>query len=257
MSDSPVAIVTGGAQGIGAAVCIELLKNGYRVCIADIQESKAEEFAKEQQQIYGKENVIAVGCDVSKKSDYTDLFEKTIENFKRVDLLVNNAGIVEEQSPRKCLEINLLGPTIGCHAALKYMGKSKGGNGGVVINTSSAAGLVPAAGAPAYAASKHGIIGLTRSFGHSSHYDKDGIIFAAVCPALVDTEIVKKGRKNRLNMERESTSRIKFVSIESVAKAYLKVLEDKINGSILLVVPNGYHYQNLDEKLMTLISGDE
>ncbi|GBO04351.1 hypothetical protein AVEN_264968-1 [Araneus ventricosus] len=71
MSDSPVAIVTGGAQGIGAAICVELLRKGYRVCIADIQESKAAEFAKEQQPVYGEENVTVIRCDVSNKSDYT------------------------------------------------------------------------------------------------------------------------------------------------------------------------------------------
>ncbi|CAL1292584.1 unnamed protein product [Larinioides sclopetarius] len=71
MSDSPVAIVTGGAQGIGAAICIELLKKGYRVCVADIQELKAEEFARDQQKMYGEGNVTAIRCDVSKESDYS------------------------------------------------------------------------------------------------------------------------------------------------------------------------------------------
>ncbi|KAF8781891.1 15-hydroxyprostaglandin dehydrogenase [NAD(+)] like protein [Argiope bruennichi] len=255
MSGSPVAIVTGGAQGIGAAICAELLKNGYRVCIADIQESKAEEFAEAQQQIYGKENVIAIGCDVSKESDYTNVFEKMLEKFKRIDVLVNNAGIVDEESPRKCLEVNLLGPLIGCHTALKYMGKSNGGNGGVVINTASLAGFVPATTVPAYTASKHGIIGLTRSFGLPLHFDKDGIVFAALCPSLVNTTIIKPMIKN-INSTKESDMPFKFVSIELVAKGVLKILEDKINGSTLIVIPSGYHYLILDERLKKLILDD-
>ncbi|GBN15159.1 15-hydroxyprostaglandin dehydrogenase [NAD(+)], partial [Araneus ventricosus] len=139
MPVSPVAIVTGGAQGIGAAVCIELLKNGYRVCVADIEDLKAEEFVREQEKSFGKGNVIAIHCDVSKESDYSKLFEETLKYFKRVDVLINNAGVLLEHDPRKSLEVNLLGPLFGCHAALKYMGKSKGGNGGVVINTASLA----------------------------------------------------------------------------------------------------------------------
>ncbi|GBN15174.1 hypothetical protein AVEN_73627-1 [Araneus ventricosus] len=111
-----------------------------KVCVADIQELKAEEFAREQQKIFGKGDVIAIHCDVSKESDYSKLFEQTLKYFKRVDVLVNNAGVLLEHDPRKCLEVNLLGPLFGCHAALKYMGKSKGGNGGVVINTASLAG---------------------------------------------------------------------------------------------------------------------
>ncbi|GBN15142.1 hypothetical protein AVEN_138873-1 [Araneus ventricosus] len=111
-----------------------------KVCVADIQELKAEEFAREQQNIFGKGDVLAIHCDVSKESDYSKLFEQTLKYFKRVDVLVNNAGVLLEHDPRKCLEVNLLGPLFGCHAALKYMGKSKGGNGGVVINTASLAG---------------------------------------------------------------------------------------------------------------------
>ncbi|CAL1292582.1 unnamed protein product [Larinioides sclopetarius] len=165
MSDSPVAIVTGGAQGIGAAICIELLKKGYRVCVADIQELKAEEFARDQQKMYGEGNVTAIRCDVSKESDYSNLFEKTLGKFKRIDVLVNNAGTILESDPRKCLEVNLLGPLTGCHMALKYMGKSKGGVGGSVINTASVLAFLPCPEMPAYVASKHGIVALTRSFG--------------------------------------------------------------------------------------------
>ncbi|CAL1292587.1 unnamed protein product [Larinioides sclopetarius] len=256
MSDSFVAIVTGGAQGIGAAICKELLKKGYRICVADIQESKAEEFAKEQQRIYCEENVKAVRCDVTKESDYAKLFEQTLEHFKRVDVLVNNAGILLESDPRKTVEVNLVGPLFGCHAALKYMGKSNGGNGGVVINTASVAGVVPVPVIPAYSASKHGVIGLTRSFGLPYHYDKDGILFAALCPYYVDTDMMKSKNKT-LIPELDSSGRPDKMSVEYTAKGVLKLLEDKINGSTLLIVPDGYHYYELDKKLKVLIPADD
>ncbi|XP_055932299.1 15-hydroxyprostaglandin dehydrogenase [NAD(+)]-like [Argiope bruennichi] len=256
MSDSPVAIVTGGAQGIGAAICKELLKKGYRICIADIQKSKAEEFAREQQKIYGEGNVIVIQCDLTKESDYANVFEGTLKHFKRVDVLVNNAGVLMEPDPRTCVEVNLLGPLLGCHAALKYMGKSKGGNGGAVINTASVAGVVPVPLIPAYAATKHGVVGLTRSFGLPYHYDKDGIFFAALCPYYVDTDMMKSVNRT-LEPTLDSSNRPDKMSVEYTAKGVLKLLEDKINGSTLLVVPDGYHYYELDEKLKTLIPAEE
>ncbi|XP_055932304.1 15-hydroxyprostaglandin dehydrogenase [NAD(+)]-like [Argiope bruennichi] len=252
MADSPVAVVTGGAQGIGAAICIELLKNGYRVCVADIQEEKAKEFAKYQQSIYGEENVIAVSCDVSKESEYTKLFEETLKHFKKVDVLVNNAGILLEQQPRKCIEVNLLGPLVGCHTALKYIGKSNGGNGGVVINTASLAGFVPIAETPAYVASKHGVVGLTRSFGMPFHYNKDEITFAAICPHFVDTDILKSTNKT-LDPTFDFSKHPDKISPEFVAKGVLKILEDKINGSTLHIGADGYHYEELEERFKILI----
>ncbi|CAL1292580.1 unnamed protein product [Larinioides sclopetarius] len=250
MPDTLVAIVTGGSQGIGAAICIELLKNGYRVCIADIQELKAIEFTNEQKSVYGEENITTICCDVSKESDYISLFEKTLKKFKRVDVLINNAGIILEENPRKCLEVNLLGTLIGCHTALKYMGKSKGGNGGTVINMSSSAG----SHLPAYTASKNGIIGLTRSFGHPHHYDKDGIIFAALCPFAVDTDLLKSAIKNVDPTSVPMDIFTDVMSPEFTAKGVMKILEDKINGSTLAVLPDAYHYVKIADKLQNLFS---
>ncbi|GFU02239.1 3-beta-hydroxycholanate 3-dehydrogenase [Nephila pilipes] len=141
MSESPVAIVTGGAQGLGAAICIELLKTGYKVCIADVQEVKAKEFLKEQQPVYGKENIITSFCDVTKESDFKEVFDLTLKTFHRVDVLVNNAGILNEHEPQKVTDVNLVGTIYGCRMAFKYMGRSNGGNGGFVINTASLAGI--------------------------------------------------------------------------------------------------------------------
>ncbi|GFY66815.1 15-hydroxyprostaglandin dehydrogenase [Trichonephila inaurata madagascariensis] len=124
MSNVPVAIVTGGAQGLGAAICIELLKQGYKVCVADIQEYKGKHFVHQQEEEFGSENVIFSACDVTKESDYISTFELTLKTFHRVDVLINNAGILLEQDPHTLLSVNLLGPIIGCQTAFKYMGKS-------------------------------------------------------------------------------------------------------------------------------------
>ncbi|CAL1292590.1 unnamed protein product [Larinioides sclopetarius] len=254
MSDSPVAIVTGGAQGLGAAICIELLKTGYRVCAADIQGEKAEEFAKQQQLVYGKENIIASPCDVSKESDYIRVFEETIKTFKRVDVLINNAGILLESYPSKTINVNLMGPIYGCYTAFKYMGKSNGGNGGVVINTSSLAGFLPAAENPVYTASKHGIIGLTRSLGLPLHFDKDGIIFACVAPHMIDTDILKSVNKTLVSdYDISKVHSHILMRPEFVAKGFMKILEDKINGSVLTVIPGEYQYIGAQKEVTELL----
>ncbi|CAL1292588.1 unnamed protein product [Larinioides sclopetarius] len=170
----------------------------------------------------------------------------------RVDVLVNNAGILLEHDPRKCIEVNLLGPLFGCHAALKYMGKSNGGNGGLVINTASLSGFVPAAVMPAYTASKHGVVGLTRSFGLPFHYHKDAIIFAALCPFFVETNILKSANQT-LDPTLDFSKRDDLMSPEFVARGILKILEDKINGSTLAVYPDEYRYEELEEKFKILI----
>ncbi|GFT73840.1 15-hydroxyprostaglandin dehydrogenase [Nephila pilipes] len=247
MSESPVAIVTGGAQGIGAAISIELLKKNYKICVADVQLSKAEAFVNEQRLVYGKENIIACFCDVTKEADYKQVFDLTLRTFHKIDVLVNNAGIIREQEPQTVVEVNLMGPIFGCLTALKYMGKSKGGRGGIVINTASIAGFVPIADVPVYVASKHGVVGLTRSYGTQYHFDKDGIIFAALCPSFTRTELVLESRNNTVRCDNDFSKRSDLMSTEHVAKGVIKLLEDKINGSALAVTPEGYDYVEVQE----------
>ncbi|GIY47626.1 15-hydroxyprostaglandin dehydrogenase [Caerostris darwini] len=121
----------------------------------------------------------------------SETFELTLKTFQRVDVLVNNAGIGGEQNPRRVLDVNLMGPMIGCQLALKYMGKSNGGQGGMVINIASTSGFVPCSAMPAYVSSKHGVVGLTRCYGLPYHLDKDGVTFAALCPYFIDTPLLK------------------------------------------------------------------
>ncbi|GFY66817.1 15-hydroxyprostaglandin dehydrogenase [Trichonephila inaurata madagascariensis] len=228
MSNAPVAIVTGGAQGLGAAICIELLKTGYKVCVADVQEEKAKEFVKEQEPVY-------------------EVFDLTLEKFHRVDLLVNNAGILNEYEPQKVMDINLVGTIYGCRVALKYMGKSSGGSGGFVINTASIAGILPASALPVYVASKHGVVGLTRSYGLPYHFERDGVTFAALCPSFINTDLLKT--PVTLKEGQDFSKRTDLMSPEYVAKGVSKLLEDKINGSTLVVSLDGYHYIDIPEEL--------
>ncbi|GBN15146.1 hypothetical protein AVEN_35351-1 [Araneus ventricosus] len=105
---------------------------------------------------------------------------------------------------------------------------------------------------PAYVASKHGVVGLTRSFGLPFHYNKDEIIFAALCPFFVETDILKSANQT-LDPTLDFSKRTDLMSPGFVAKGVLKILEDKINGSTLLVISNEYRYEELEEKFKILI----
>ncbi|GBN08786.1 hypothetical protein AVEN_128556-1 [Araneus ventricosus] len=113
-------------------------------------------------------------------------------------------------------------------------------------------GFLPVAIMPAYVASKHGLVGLTRSFGLPFHYDKDEIIFAALCPYFVDTDSLKAANQS-LDPTLDFSKRTDLMSPEFAAKGVLKILQDKINGSTLLVISNEYRYEELEEKFKILM----
>ncbi|KAG8193785.1 hypothetical protein JTE90_005078 [Oedothorax gibbosus] len=240
------AIVTGGAQGIGAAVCVALLKKGYKVCVADIHETKGLEFVKEQQKIFGEGNAIFSVCDVRKESDLTKTFDIAVSAFQAVDLLVNNAGFFNEKCPKDMLDVNVMGSIIGCQLALKYMGKSNGGKGGMVVNMSSILGLIPYWKIPVYATSKHALVGLTRCYGLPEHEQRDGVIFAALCPGMTNTCSLNSGGE-------DYSQRPELMSADFVAKGMMKLLEDRINGSTLVVTKAlGYRYMECKKEIDNL-----
>ncbi|XP_035230523.1 15-hydroxyprostaglandin dehydrogenase [NAD(+)]-like [Stegodyphus dumicola] len=249
MTDLSVAIITGGAQGLGAAIANALLKNGYKVCIADINEQTGQKLVAELAKCFGQEKIFFAVCDVTKESDYKKLFYLTLEKFKRIDVLINNAGIIAEKNPRKVLDVNVMGPIIGCQTALEYMGKSKGGKGGIVINTASLAGFLPLPSIPVYVASKHAVVGLTRSYGLTYHLKRDGVIFMALCPSYINTDLLHVFNHESLIEGTDVTNRPDTMSPDYVAQGVLKLLKDKINGSTLVVTNEGYNYVGFPEEL--------
>ncbi|XP_054716615.1 15-hydroxyprostaglandin dehydrogenase [NAD(+)]-like [Uloborus diversus] len=249
MTDNSVAIVTGAAQGLGAAITRALLRQGYKVCVTDVQETKGKSFVQELQKEFGPGAVIFSLCDVTKEEDLKRTFDLTVGTFKTVNLLVNNAGIVWEQNPRKTIDVNLMGPIFGCQLALKYMGKTNGGKGGVVINIASTGGFLPAAALPCYHASKHAIIGLTRSYGLPYHLERDGVLFGAVCPHFIDTDILRNPKTLVEGLD-VVTNNQSMMSPDYVAQGVLKILEDRISGGTLVVSKEkGYQYIGTQKEL--------
>ncbi|MDP7743514.1 MAG: SDR family NAD(P)-dependent oxidoreductase, partial [Lentisphaeria bacterium] len=163
-----VAIVTGAAKGIGRGVARTLAREGADIVIVDINLQGAQQVADEIQA--GGRKTLAMKVDISCKRDVLDAVEATIETFDRIDILVNNAGIAEpatvedlsEEDWDRTININLKGPFLFSQAVIPQMKKQGGGR---IVNISSIAGKIGGICAgPAYAASKAGVMCLTKSF---------------------------------------------------------------------------------------------
>lgn len=237
------ALITGSSRGIGKAIALKLAEKGYSIIINyDIDETAAEHTAKEIRDTGGE--VMQVKADVSWKEDAENLVEQVIERWGRIDVLVNNAGILP--SPRKIEEIsdeewdrvmaiNLKGAFYCTRASVPYMKKEKSGN---IVNISSVAGKEGGTVGAHYAASKAGIIGFTRSLARElAPYN---IRVNAVAPGPVDTEFLSDNIKTKL-------SRLSLLGRiarpEEVAHAVIFLVENEhITGETINV--NGGRYMD-------------
>lgn len=190
--DNKVAVVTGGARGIGKEIALRLAGAGCRLVISDVDLAGAEAAAAEIRQIPGES--IAVQTNVSQQGDAAKLVEATIEKFGRIDILVNNAGItrdnllmrMDESEWDSVIAVNLKG-TFNCiKAVVRPMIKQRSGK---IINVASVVGIMGNAGQANYAASKAGIIGLTKSV--AKELGSRNIQVNAIAPGYIETEMTK------------------------------------------------------------------
>src|SRR6185503_11081391 len=191
MLKGKVTLITGGGRGIGKAIALAFAREGARIAVAARTAEQVEQVARE---IGG--GAISAVCDVSDPQSVTHMFTDVQDRLGDVDILVNNAGIAESATLvttsddlwQRHLAINLSGTFYCTRAALPAMLEKKWGR---VINVASIAGKTGAPYIAAYAASKHGVMGLTRSV--ALEVAAAGVTVNAICPGYVDTEMVTRG----------------------------------------------------------------
>ncbi|XP_033016421.1 15-hydroxyprostaglandin dehydrogenase [NAD(+)] isoform X1 [Lacerta agilis] len=247
-----VALVTGAAQGIGNAFARALLEKGCKVALVDqnVERGKASKDAFDKQ--FEAQRTIFISCDVSSEEKLKDAFKKAFEHFGKLDIVVNNAGVNNEKNWEITVQVNLISVIRGTYIALEHMKTQNGHNGGVIVNVASLAGLMPVAFQPVYCASKHGVIGFTRSIAMASEAANYGVRINTICPAFVNTPILQSiDKEENMGQYVAYIDKIKdmmevygVLEPTLIAKGLIQILEDdSLNGQVMkITTKQGIHF---------------
>ncbi len=243
MTDQKVAIVTGGNSGIGRATAIAIAKEGAKVTIAGRRVKEGEETVRLIKEA-GSEGIF-VKTDVANENDVRSLVERTVETYGRLDYAFNNAGIEQTMAPLteqtveefdQIMNINVRGVWLSMKYEIPVMLKS---GGGAIVNNSSVAGIMGFPQMAIYIASKHAVLGLTKSA--ALEYAKSGIRINSIAPGGVDTDMVERLTEDDKQWRETLTSMHpigRLSNPEEIANAVVWLLSDKASfvlGHTLLV----------------------
>lgn len=234
--ENKVAIITGGAGGIGLAAVKRFLEEGAKVAIVDYDKEQGEKIAAD---LGG--NVAFFAVDVSKLAEVQQMVEQVLNRFGKIDILVNNAGITRdatlvkmtEEDFEKVIQINLNGVYYCTQAVAPHMIAQGSGK---IISTSSVSGVYGNFGQTNYAATKAAIIGMTKTW--AKELGRKGINVNAVAPGFTATPMVEKMPEKVLQQMEGITSLQRLGKPEDIANAYLFLASDEasyITGHVLQV----------------------
>ena len=237
--EGKVAIITGGARGIGYATVEKFVKEGAKVAIADISKEEATKVADDlKSKGY---QTIGISVDVTKEDQVKQMVEDTLKEWGQVDILVNNAGIIMDAQLYKMtteqfdrvIDINLKGTYLCARAVIDQMIVQ---GSGVILNASSIVGLYGNFGQTNYAATKWGVIGMVKTW--AKELGPKGIRSNAVCPGFIDTPILTPMPEKVIEGMKAKVPLRRLGKPEEIANAYAFLASDEasyINGVVLEV----------------------
>lgn len=233
-----IALVIGGTTGIGYQAASYLLKEGVRaVAITGLNTAIGKEAVHNLNSTYGRKKAMFINAN----NNCTVQLEETCRVVKRkhrqIDILVNAAGIIDGKRWEQEIVTNLVGAIRANLIAYRHIGREGGGKGGVCVHIAGACGLDPLHPAPTLCASMHGIVGMSRSFGHSSHLQRTGVRIVCLCPGVTTTDFWKhvetKGMTQQLGAElAQLIASAKKQKPEVVGQAVCQVIKCAFSGTV-------------------------
>jgi NAD(P)-dependent dehydrogenase (short-subunit alcohol dehydrogenase family) len=236
-----VVVITGAASGIGRATAIHFSRAGARLVLGDLQLEVGQELTGELNAEGGE--AVFVACDVTEESDVEQLVTTAVDRYGSLDIAFNNAGIegssdlattdLQAEEWRRIIDVNLTGVWLCLKYELRHMVNQ---GTGCIVNTSSTAGLGAAVhSGVAYSASKHGVIGLTRTA--AKEFAGRGIRINAICPGGVDTPLLERllGSEAMTEMRSKGT---RLATTDQIAQTVLWLCSDSsslVNGHALRI----------------------
>ena len=235
MLDGKAALVTGGGSGIGRATAIAMAREGARVAVSDLSKEGIDETVALINAAGGQS--IAIQGDVTDEADVANMVARTVSAFGRIDCAFNNAGVagrsvgppgqriheLTQPSVAKMFSVNLMGVFLCLKYEIAQMLKQ--GDGGAIVNTASIAGLVGLATSAHYVATKHGVVGLTKSA--AIEYAQDGICVNCVNPGYIKTPMTRETMDERYDEIIAKVPVRRLGVPEEIAEAVVWMCSDK------------------------------
>ncbi|XP_070544210.1 15-hydroxyprostaglandin dehydrogenase [NAD(+)]-like [Ptychodera flava] len=229
-----ISLITGAARGIGRGLTEMLLQRGAPgVSIIDTDREAGLETTAELKKLHGRDRILFVECDVRDENNLRAAYEQTKKRFGRLDVVCNNAAILDDFKLVETVDVNLTSLIRSTYMAVEFMGIQHGGHGGVIINISSIAGLLPNKYVPIYAATKHGVVGFSRSAADEQLMKDNEIRIASYCVGNVNAGMVlAANQSSRYGQEfGDRLATLGYMSLQECCESVVQMIEDKsVNG---------------------------
>jgi 3-oxoacyl-[acyl-carrier protein] reductase len=239
MSDKRLAVVTGGAQGIGKAIVFELLKQGREVAAIDLKADTLETLKKDVAE--AGYTCLTRCVNITDTEKFVEALETLAKDHGSIDILVNNAGItrdnllirMSDDEFDSVIQVNLRAAFVAMRTAGRFMMRKKFGR---IVNISSVSGVIGNAGQTNYSASKAGLIGMTKTI--ARELAKKNVTANCIAPGFINTEMARKVPAAMLAAAKQAIPMRKLGAVEDIARAVAFLADDNsgyITGQVLCV----------------------